>query len=361
MQRAARAGLAIGAVVAATVLLGAGLLNRSVAQASPLPAGSAGRTVSVSTAAALTAALAHARPGDTISLAAGKYDGAFYATVSGTQAAPITLTGPGSAILSNTHGGCDPNTPARITYCGYGIHLNRVSYWRLAGFTVTRASKGIVLDGATHTVIHAVNVHGTDTEGIRFRTSSSDNVLENSTVRDTGQGSVSFGEGLYVGSSRGDWPQYGENGGKGPDRSDRNRILNNHFGPNVTAELIDIKEGTVNGVVSGNTFDGRGIAGQHFADSWVDVKGNGYTLTGNHGSNSGGKVLVDGYQVHQRLAGAGCGNVFRGNDSDLGGASGYAIDVTDQSRCSTKPNVVYRSNTVRNAGKGLTNIPVIGG
>jgi hypothetical protein len=320
-----------------------------------------GRTVPVSTAAELTAALANARPGQTISLAAGSYDGAFYATVSGTPSAPITLTGPGTATLSNTHGGCDPNTPRRITYCGYGLHLNRVSYWRLVGFTVTRASKGIVLDGAAHNVIHAVHVFNTDTEGIRFRTSSSDNVLEDSAVRDTGRGSAAFGEGLYVGSATSDWPQYGENGGTGPDRSDRNRILNNHFGPNLTAEHIDIKEGTVGGAVSGNTFDGRGISGEHFADSWIDVKGNGYTLVGNHGSYSGGTKLVDGYQVHQRLPGAGCGNVFRGNNSDLGGATGYAIDVTDQSGCSARPNVVDSSNTVRNAGKGLTNIPVTRG
>lgn len=91
-------------------------------------------------------------------------------------------------------------------------------------------------------------------------------------------------------------------------------------------------------------------------DSWVDVKGTGYTLTGNHGT--GGGALVDGYQVHQIVSGAGCGNAFRGNDSDLGGAPGYAIDVTDQSGCTADPNVVFASNIATGAGKGLTNIPV---
>ena len=61
------------------------------------------------------------------------------------------------------------------------------------------------------------------------------------------------------------------------------------------------------------------------------------------------------------MAGAGCGNTFRGNDSDLGGASGYAINVTDQSSCSGSPNVVFASNTVAGAGKGLTNILVTPG
>jgi hypothetical protein len=191
-----------------------------------------------------------------------------------------------------------------------------------------------------------------------LRASSSDNVVENSSVHDTGLSAAGFGEGLYVGSAQGNWSKYGENGGTGPDRSDRNQVLDNHFGPNVTAEHIDIKEGTGDGTVAGNTLDGRGISGDNFAGSWIDVKGSGYTLTGNHGSYSGGTVLTDGYQIHQILPGAGCGNLFRGNDSDLGGASGYAIDVTDQSGCPTDPNVVYSTNTVDNAGKELTNIPV---
>jgi hypothetical protein len=196
---------------------------------------------------------------------------------------------------------------------------------------------------------------------VHFRTSSTDNVLQNATVHDTGRNQPGFGEGLYFGSAQSNWSKYGENGGTGPDRSDRNQALNNHFGPNVAAEHIDIKEGTVGGSVRGNTFDGRGISGANFADSWIDVKGSGYTLAGNHGTDSGGGALLDGYQVHQIVAGAGCGNAFQGNDSDLGGGAGYAINVTDQSSCGADPNVVYASNTVANAGKGLTNIPVTPG
>jgi hypothetical protein len=324
----------------------------------PTPTGP-GRTISVSTPAQLTAALANARPGDTIALSAGTYEGAFYATTSGTVSAPITLTGPGTAVLSNRGGGCDPNAPSGLSYCGYGLHLNRVAYWRLVGFAVTGSAKGIVLDGSSHNVLDGVQVYGIGDEGVHFRASSSDNVLKNASVHDTGQSQPGFGEGLYFGSAQSNWPKYGEGGG--PDRSDRNQALNNHFGPNIAAEHIDIKEGTVGGVVSGNTFDARGISGENFADSWVDVKGSGYTLSGNHGSYSGGTTLLDGYQVHQIVSGAGCGNTFRGNDSDLGGASGYAINVTDQSNCSGSPNVVYASNTVSNAGKGLTNIPVTPG
>jgi hypothetical protein len=89
------------------------------------------------------------------------------------------------------------------------------------------------------------------------------------------------------------------------------------------------------------------------------VKGNNYTLTGNVGV--WGANVVDGWQVHQILAPWGCGNVWRSNSSDLRGVGNYAIDVTDQSRCSGNPNVVYSSNTVTNAKIGLTNITVAAG
>jgi hypothetical protein len=265
-------------------------------------------------------------------------------------------------VLSNSGGACDPNIPAgaAVSYCGYGFHLNRANYWKLVGFSVTNSAKGIVFDSANHSVIDGVEVSRSDLEGIHLRTASSDNVVRNAFIHDVGVTDPGYGEGLYFGSAQSNWDKYGENGGTGPDRSDRNQALNNTFGPNVGAEHLDIKEGTVNGVVSGNHFNG-GTSGQHFADSWVDVKGNGYTLTGNVGVYGGSGTLVDGYQVHQILSPWGCGNVWRSNASDLGGVGNYAIDVTDQSRCSGNLNVVYSSNTVTNAKVGLTNIAVTAG
>jgi Cellulose binding domain len=332
---------------------------------SPSPSSTApgGRTVNVSTAAQLKAALANARPGDTIHLADGSYVGAFYGTVSGTSTAPVTLTGSRNAVLSNPNGACDPNIPAGapVSYCGYGFHLNRANYWNLVGFSVGSSAKGIVFDSANHSVVDGVQVSRSDLEGIHLRTASSDNVVRNSFIHDTGVTEPGFAEGLYFGSAQSNWDKYGENGGTGPDRSDRNQALTNTFGPNVGGEHIDIKEGTVAGAIVGNHFNG-GLSGQHFADSWLDVKGNNYTLTGNvgvYGTNAG--VLVDGYQVHQILAPYGCGNVWRSNSSDLGGVGNYAINVTDQSRCSGNPNVVYSSNTVTNAKIGLTNITVTNG
>jgi hypothetical protein len=327
---------------------------------SPTPGG-AGRTWTVTDAAGLTAALAAVAPGDTVALAAGSYNGAFYTTRSGTAAKPIALTGPRGAVLSNPANACDPNapsSPAGISYCGYGLHLNQVSYWRLTGFSVTGSSKGIVLDASSHNVIDSVEVSDIGDEGVHFRTSSTDNVLRNSSIHDTGRTDAGFGEGAYFGSAQSNWPKYGADGGTGPDRSDDNQAVGNTFAA-IGAEHLDLKEGTTGGLVANNTFLG-GVSGANSSDSWIDVKGNSYTITGNHGTYTSG-TLADGYQTHQILAPYGCGNVWRGNVSDLGGVGAYAVNVTTQSKCGSNLNVVYSSNTVTGATKGLTNIPVTAG
>ncbi|MGL4745262.1 MAG: hypothetical protein ACRCXL_12855 [Dermatophilaceae bacterium] len=71
--------------------------TRTVIRGSALvPPGSIVRTVRVSTPAALTAAIADARPGDAIRLAAGTYSGRITITRSGTASAPISLAPDGS-------------------------------------------------------------------------------------------------------------------------------------------------------------------------------------------------------------------------------------------------------------------------
>jgi hypothetical protein len=305
-----------------------------------------GRTVEAGTAGELTDALADAEPGDTIELTPGDYAGRFAATRSGTAEQPITLTGPRGAVLSNDN--------------GYGLHLDGADHWNLVGFTVADSAKGIVLDESDHVTIDGVEVYNTGAEAVHFRAASSDNVIENSVIHDTGLEQPQYGEAIYIGSAVNHWDDFGENGGQGPDRSDRNEALNNTIGPDVTAEHVDIKEGTEGGVVSGNTFDGDGISGQNYADSWMDLKGNGYLIVSNTGTFGGDGEFLDGYQTHDRVEGYGCGNTFRANDSDLGGADGYAIHVTNQDECGDAPNIVTSDNTVSNAGSGLTNIGITG-
>ncbi|MEU5919374.1 right-handed parallel beta-helix repeat-containing protein [Streptomyces sp. NPDC047141] len=289
----------------------------------------AAATVEVSTASQLKTALANARPGDTIHLADGTYTGNFKATVPGTSSARITLTGSPRAVL--TTGG------------GYGLHLNGASYWTVEGITVTGGQKGIMADAADGVVIDGVTVHGLDMEGVHFRNSSRNGILRNSRIYDTGNDGRGMGEGVYVGTA-----------GNLSDRSDGAQILNNVIGPDVGGESVDIKEGTTGARIVGNTFDGRGLTGANYDDSWVDVKGNGVLVADNTGVNT----TNNGFETHTQQSGWGCGTVFRGNRSDLTGATGaqrLAINVTNQSSgCAT---TVYASNTVT-GGNGLTNIAV---
>ncbi|KQX53473.1 MULTISPECIES: right-handed parallel beta-helix repeat-containing protein [unclassified Streptomyces] len=290
---------------------------------------SSAATVEVSTAAQLKTALTNARPGDTIHLADGTYTGNFKAAVPGTFSARITLTGSSRAVL--TAGG------------GYGLHLNGASYWTVQGLTVTGGQKGIMADAAESVVIDGVTVHDLDMEGVHFRNSSRNGVIRNSRIYDTGNDGRGMGEGVYVGTAN-----------TLTDRSDNAQILNNVIGPDVGGESVDIKEGTAGARIVGNTFDGRGLTGANYDDSWVDVKGNNVLVENNTGVNT----TNNGYETHTQQSGWGCGTVFRDNRSDLTGATGaqrLAINVTNRSgSCAT---TVYASNTVT-GGNGLTNIPV---
>ncbi|ONI51400.1 MULTISPECIES: right-handed parallel beta-helix repeat-containing protein [unclassified Streptomyces] len=310
-----------------TVLFAAALATGGLALTAA-PANAAA-VIDVSTAAQLKSALTTVSPGDTIRLADGTYTGNFKATRPGTSGARIILTGSGKAVL--TAGG------------GYGLHLNGASYWTVHGMTIKGGQKGIMADTANGVVIDSVTVHDLDMEGVHFRKSSRDGVLKNSRIYDTGQNGRGMGEGVYVGTAN-----------DLSDRSDNAQILNNTIGPDVRGENVDIKEGTTGARIIGNTFDGNGLTGANYDDSWVDVKGNDVLVEGNRGS----RTTNNGYETHTQQSGWGCGTVFRNNTSNLSGATGdrqLAVNVTNNSAaCRT---TVYASNTVT-GGRGLTNVPV---
>jgi hypothetical protein len=279
----------------------------------------------------LARALAAAGPGDLIQLQAGVYAGKFEAAASGTAETPIVVCGPRAAALE-----------AGSLDTGYGLHVTG-AYWILSGFTVRRAKKGIVLDHASHNLLTDLEVADIGNEGIHLRAGSSDNVLRASSIHDTGRsGSPHFGEGVYIGSATNHWCEFS---GCGPDRSDRNQVVDNVIGPNTTAESVDIKEGTSDGVLRGNTFSGAGMVVPDGADSWVDVKGNGWLIEGNRGTGA----PIDGFQVHVKAPGWGRGNRFVGNVGQLNG-SGYGINDKGTD------TVVTCDNDLRATGKGKANV-----
>jgi hypothetical protein len=287
-----------------------------------------GATVTVSSADDLTAALADAKPGDSIALADGTYSGKFVTTKSGTASAPIFLCGGSGAILDG--GGIK---------AGYGLYLNGASWWRLVGFTVQNAQKGVVADKSQHSVIQGLTVHDIGDEGIHLRSFSSDNLVVGNTVRDTGKRREKFGEGIYIGSATSNWEKYSQGG---PDRSDRNVIRGNSISA-TTAESVDIKEGTSSGVLVGNVFDGSALT-EEGGDSWVDVKGNSWLIQGNRGVHS----PMDGFQTHDVEKGWGTGNVFTGNTATGVAGLGIALKpvLGNKVRCDNKVS----------GGQGLSNV-----
>lgn len=285
-------------------------------------------TISVASAEDLGQALSDAVPGDVIQLEPGTYVGNFVASESGTAEDPISLCGTAEAVLD-----------AGDVEKGYVLHLDGAEYWHLEGFTVTNGQKGVMADGTVGSTITGLTVTYIGDEAIHLRGDSTDNVVSSNTISDTGNRREKFGEGIYIGSSKNNW---GEITNGDPDASDRNVIEGNDIS-DTTAESIDIKEGTTGGIVRGNTFDGASLTE---GDSWVDVKGNGWTIEGNTGTSS----TMDGFQTHELLEGWGTDNVFTGNTADVDGP-GFGFSLTPE-----LGNRVSCDNTVSGAAEGDSNV-----
>ena len=331
-QVRARIGGAALLMVGVLAAAGACSAHWSISPSAGLPADTEvtcpAATVTVETADQLLAALGAAGPGTVIALADGTYDGEFTAAGGGTVAAPIWLCGSATAILRG-----------RGITEGAVLRVQQAAYWRLIGFTVRDGQKGVLLDGVTDSILQDLTVTEIGNEGVHLRSGSSTNVIRGLTVSRTGLSREQFGEGIYVGTARSNWCQVS---GCKPDRSDRNVIVGSMIS-GTTAESIDIKEGTTGGVVKGNTFDGAELRGG--ADSWVNVKGNGWLIEDNVGTSASGS----GFETHQILDGWGTGNVFDGNSADVRGA-GYGFEFRP-----VADNRVTCTNTVEAAARGFSN------
>ncbi|MGC0376106.1 right-handed parallel beta-helix repeat-containing protein [Streptomyces sp. SAI-229] len=292
-------------------------------------------TVEVTDAASLEDALDEAAPGDVIHLADGSYEDRFTAKTAGTADRPIWVCGgPGAVIDAGDIKG------------GYAFHLDGADHWRLVGFTVRNGQKGVMADQVEHAVIQGLTVERIGDEAIHLRDFSSDNVVRDNTIRDTGLRKPKFGEGVYIGTAESNWCTVTR---CKPDNSDRNVVSGNHISA-VTAEAVDIKEGTTGGVLTRNTFDGSALSGSH-NDSWVDVKGNGWTVSFNTGRHS----TEDGFQTHEILDGWGKDNTFRGNTAHVDG-SGYGFHFTPDDN----GNKLTCDNKATGATKGLANTDCAG-
>lgn len=288
--------------------------------------------VEVRTTDELVAALAAARPGTTIHLADGRYPGEFVATAKGTDSAPVTLCGGRGAVLD----GGDISG-------GYTLHLDGAAHWRVLGLTLTGGQKGLMVDSGVGNLVEGLLVRSVGDEAIHLRADSTDNVVRGNTVRETGRRKPKFGEGIYVGTAERNWCHVTA---CRPDRSDRNVVEGNDIA-GTAAESVDVKEGTSDGVVRGNRFDGSSMTE---ADSWVDVKGNGWLIEDNVGASS----PEDGFQVHAVVDGWGRGTVFRGNTARVNGP-GYGIHAAGPREMRDSTTVTC-DNTASHAERGLSNV-----
>jgi hypothetical protein len=126
--------------------------------------------------------------------------------------------------------------------------LITADWWVYKGFTVTGGLNGIYTENANHNVFDSLLIEqtGQTAIGLLGSAGSSYNTVTNLTIRDTGLHTTKRGEGIYVGS------------GSVPVPSNYNRIIGNILGPNITAEHIDVKRGSIGTLVQGNISDATG-------------------------------------------------------------------------------------------------------
>ena len=307
-------------------------------------------TVVVDSVEEIRAALADARPGDVIEVADGEYQfrPRLVASASGEPSSPITLRGSRSAVLQTKNSSGD-----------YGLHVTG-DHWRIEGLTVAHGSKGIVLDGSVGTVIDGVEVFDIGAEAVHFRTCSSDGVLRNSYIHDTGRTHPQYGEGVYVGSANSNWSDFectdDDEGVPVGDNTERVLVEGNTF-EDITAEGADLKEGTDSGTLRGNVFRRVGASGENSADSAVDAKGNNWVIEANtilepeapwdDDGTTRPSEFEDGLQVHVVHDGYGTGNTFRANTVD-GAIPGFGIGLYPGDG-----NVVTCDNEAAGARSGL--------
>lgn len=288
-----------------------------VACARKLLAASEYNQVYVSDSQGLIDALANARAGDEIILAGGTYQNdewigkwaAFYSEAEGTSDRKIILRSE------------DPENPALL--CGVsqenkmGLYITG-DYWIIKDIKVAEVQKGIVLDNSNYSVISGCEVYDTGSEGIHLRDNSSYCRVEDCYIHDNGTVTPSYGEAIYVGSSK-STTDYGYD-------CHYNTISGCHLGPNTAAEHVDIKEYTIGTVVEDCYFDGTGISGSNSADSFVDIKGNDVIIRNNIGYRNENDIVVDAFQLHVLVDGWGQNAQIYGNTVYLDDESCYVAN-----------------------------------
>lgn len=242
-------------------------------------------------------AMANASPGQTIIIASGTYNFTNSDKIPGAfaRAAYLYSDKNGTADSRITLKGLDPNNRPVMKGVDYndgyllGLEGN---YWNIQDIEFKTGSKGVILDNADYTQLTNLEIHDVGEEALHFRHGTTNSKATNCFIHDTGRNpdKTDFGEGIYIGSDRSvhnlDYNIEGSEAYCAQWKRDQGRcgrfynpavynitIENSQIGPGVTAEHIDVREGSANVFIKNNTFDGRGIFKKDFQDSFIDLKG----------------------------------------------------------------------------------------
>lgn len=282
------------------------------------------REVIVSTTDELHTALADAKAGDEIILKSGEYRSekwvgvwaVFYGEADGTAENPIVIRSE------------DPENPALLmgkdVKDKVGLRI-KGDYWEIRDLAISTASKGIFLEQAEHCIISGCEVYNTGSEAIHIIDNSSYNLVENCYVHDIGKDTPQYGEGVYIGSSQ-HTEEYGY-------ECHYNTVKGCKFGPNISADHVDIKEFTIGNLVEYCTFDGTGIQGKNGGDSFVEIKGNECTVRYNTGYRNGCTAMKYAFDANVQLDGWGQNNRIYDNTLSLDSAD---IPIFKEWNCKTQ-------------------------
>lgn len=267
--------------------------------------------IKVSTAKALSEALSKAAPGDKIVVAPGHYPGKFKLKKSGLKNKPIWVTSEDPNNMPVLDGG-DFNNGTTFAIDG-DDKATGISYIYVQNIKVTNGRGGITVDHADYVTIDGVEVYKVGQAAIHLRDGSKYNIVKNTFLHDTGLYNVKYGEGVYIGSDYKKWPG-GSSKSEYDPKVDYAQIINNTIGPNVTAEHIDIKEGSSYAYIIGNTFNAKGMIDiLNGGLSYIDFKGNYSETAYNKGNQNGNKYFENAFEINTKSPGWGFYNNIHNN------------------------------------------------
>ncbi|WP_051336141.1 cellulase family glycosylhydrolase [Aquimarina latercula] len=300
-------------------------------------------TINCNTVDCIRNAMQNAQPGDEIIIASGTYEAPDKINIGG-RAARFASDKNGTASQPIIMRAQNPSNPPILKgengkYDGYVLHMLG-DYWEIKNIIFEEGSKGIVLDNANNGILENLTVRELGEEGIHLRDGSSSNLVKDCRVYNVGIKKPGIGEGLYVGSDKGQHDDY--------ERECNNNIIDGCIvGPNVTAEGVDVKEGTKNTIIRNCTFSAQGISGENSADAFIDLKG-AYAFVYNNTFNLDGSTIINaGVDFLDRGTGFNTGfrNAIFDNTFNLGSR---ANEIQTARKKQGDPSEIHVWNNTRN-------------